>query len=378
MLLNASAQIVADPAAPATQRPTVLAAPNNVPLVNIQTPSAAGVSRNTYSQFDVGQQGAILNNSRTNAQTFLGGWVQGNPWLANGGARVILNEVNSANPSQLRGFLEVAGRRAQVVVANPVGISCDGCGFINANRATLTTGTPIIHGGSLDGYRVRGGSVNILGAGMDAGSTDYSEIIARAVQLNAGIWASRLKVVTGSNQVDIDQASGEAGTVTAIAGSGPVPAFAIDSAALGGMYAGKIMIMATEAGVGIRNAGQMYAGVGEVVITADGQLLNAGVIRSAGDLNLRSGAGVANSGSMVAQGSNTVSTPGDLDNTGTISAQADLSLLAYGPASRISSAAGSFLGAGVMPDGPLTTNGNLNAAASAGISSTGQHLSAGD
>ena len=92
------------------QRPTVLTAPNGVPLVNIQTPSAAGVSRNTYRQFDVQQQGAILNNSRTQVQTQLGGWVGGNPWLARGCARVILNEVNSSDPSQLRGYVEVAGR----------------------------------------------------------------------------------------------------------------------------------------------------------------------------------------------------------------------------------------------------------------------------
>ena len=78
------AQIIADPSAPAAQRPTVLLAPNGTPLVNIQTPSAAGVSRNTYQQFDVNAQGAVLNNSRQNVQTQLGGWVQGNPWLAMG------------------------------------------------------------------------------------------------------------------------------------------------------------------------------------------------------------------------------------------------------------------------------------------------------
>src|SRR5262245_22072911 len=90
MVPLARAQIIADPNAPDTQRPTVLAAPNGVPLVNIQTPSAAGVSRNTYRQFDIQQPGAILNNSRTNVRTQLGGWVAGNPWLATGTARVIL------------------------------------------------------------------------------------------------------------------------------------------------------------------------------------------------------------------------------------------------------------------------------------------------
>jgi len=97
--LPLQAQIAADAGAPGTQRPTVLTAPNGVPLVNITTPSAAGVSRNVYQQFDVGTPGAILNNSRTDAQTQIGGWVQGNPWLAAGPARVILNEVNSSQPS---------------------------------------------------------------------------------------------------------------------------------------------------------------------------------------------------------------------------------------------------------------------------------------
>jgi filamentous hemagglutinin len=50
---TAHAQIVADPSAPGNQRPTVLQTANGVPQINIQTPSAAGVSRNTYSQFDV-------------------------------------------------------------------------------------------------------------------------------------------------------------------------------------------------------------------------------------------------------------------------------------------------------------------------------------
>ncbi|AOA58593.1 hypothetical protein BFG52_09670 [Acinetobacter larvae] len=101
----ASAQIIADQGAPTAQQATILNSGNGTPQVNIQTPSAGGVSRNTYSQFDVGEKGAILNNSRNNTQTQIGGWVQGNPWLAKGEAKVILNEVNSANPSQLKGYL---------------------------------------------------------------------------------------------------------------------------------------------------------------------------------------------------------------------------------------------------------------------------------
>ncbi|MDB6000130.1 MAG: hemagglutinin, partial [Rhizobacter sp.] len=123
-LTRLQAQVVADPSAPGRQQPTVLTTGNGLPLVNIQTPSAAGVSRNAYRRFDVQARGAVLNNARGSTKTALGGWVPGNPWLAGGGARVIVNEVNSSQPSLLRGTLEVAGSRAQVVIANPAGISC--------------------------------------------------------------------------------------------------------------------------------------------------------------------------------------------------------------------------------------------------------------
>jgi len=303
------AQIVADPAAPGNQRPTILSAPNGVPLVNIQTPSAAGVSRNTYSQFDVQQPGAILNNARSNAQTQLGGWVQGNPWLAAGSARVILNEVNASNPSLLHGYVEVAGQRAQVVIANPAGVTCDGCGFINASRATLSTGTPIINGGSLDGYVVQRGQIAVQGAGLDASTTDYTDLIARSVAINAGVWAKDLKVTTGANQVSADNT-----LATPVAGAGSAPAFAIDVAQLGGMYAGKITLVGTESGVGVRNAGHIGASVGAVIVTAAGRLENAGLISSAGHTQMEVARLDNRSGQVQAAGDLTIQTGGTIDN----------------------------------------------------------------
>ncbi len=283
------AQIVGAPNVPGNLRPTVLVAPNGVPLVNIQTPSAAGVSRNIYNQFNVGANGAILNNSRANVQTQLGGFVQGNPNLATGAARIILNEVNGGSPSQLRGYIEVGGQRAEVIIANPAGISVDGGGFINASRATLTTGTPQFNAvGGLDSFLVRGGTITIDGAGLDASKTDYAAILARAVQANAGIWASELKVVTGANQVSADHSQ-----VTPTAGTGAAPTFALDVAALGGMYANKINLIGTEAGLGVRNAGNIGAGAGGLVVTAAGRLENIGTLE----------------GQRVE-----LSTPGDIDN----------------------------------------------------------------
>ena len=292
----AQAQIVADPSAPGNQRPTVLAAPNGAPVVNIQTPSAAGVSRNTYSQFDVNSNGAVLNNSRSNAQTQLGGWVQGNPWLATGSARVILNEVNSANPSQLRGFIEVAGQRAEVVIANPAGIHIDGAGFINASRATLTTGTPVMNGGNLEGYRVQRGVISLNGAGLDATLTDHTGILARAIEVNAGLWANQLQVVAGDNTVSAAQDAVQAHA----SGSGPAPGFALDVSEIGGMYAGKIRLVGTEAGVGIRHAGTIAASSGRLTLDASGWLSNSGRLQAREGMTLSAQGPLTNSGEIFA------------------------------------------------------------------------------
>jgi len=286
------AQIVGAPNVPGNLRPTVMVAPNGVPLVNIQTPSAAGVSRNIFNQFNVAPNGAILNNSRVNVGTQLGGIVQGNPYLATGPARIILTEVNGGSPSQLRGYIEVAGQRAEVVIANPAGISINGGGFINASRATVTTGTPQFNAvGGLDSFLVRGGTVTIDGAGLDASKADYAAILARAVQLNAAIYATDLKVVTGANQVSADHTQ-----ITPTAGTGAAPTFALDAAALGGMYAGKITLVGTEAGLGVRNAGSIGASNGNLIVTAAGRLENAGTLEgtrvelaSAGDIDNRGG-----------------------------------------------------------------------------------------
>lgn len=339
------AQVVADPRAPSNQRPTILSAPNSVPLVNIQTPSAAGVSRNTFGQFDVQQQGAILNNSRKDAQTQLGGWVQGNPWLAGGSARVILNEVNSNNPSLLRGYVEVAGQRAQVVIANPAGVTCDGCGFINANRATLTTGIPILNGGSLEGYRVQRGFITITGAGLDASRTDYTDLIARAVQVNAGIWANRLNVAAGANQVSVDSGGAHL-AVSPIAGTGAVPAFAIDVAQLGGMYAGKITLIGTEAGVGMRNAGVIGASAGDVIVTADGRIENAGSITAQGNATLSTNGELANRG--LIDGRDTQVAAATINNIGTGRIYGDHLSLSAAAVNNLSETVAGFTSAGTL------------------------------
>jgi filamentous hemagglutinin len=265
------AQIVADPTAPANQRPVIVQDSAGRPQVNIQTPSAGGVSRNTYSQFDVQAKGAVLNNDRAT-----------NTSLAAGAAKVILNEVNSTNPSLLNGPITVSGTRAQVIVANPAGIKVDGGSFINASRATLTTGAAVMDNGKLTGFDVRQGTVEVTGSGLSVVNVPYTDILARAAKLtgsiNAGV-EDEIAVTTGTQTVDFTT-----GQITAIEGSGAKPTLAIDTSVLGGMYAGKITLLATEAGVGVRNAGKLqgYAnGTSQIILTADGRLENVGTVSAA-------------------------------------------------------------------------------------------------
>ncbi|MCU6498322.1 hemagglutinin repeat-containing protein [Rugamonas sp. A1-17] len=329
----ASAQIIADPSASGRQQATVLNAANGVLQVNIQTPSVAGVSRNVYSRFDVPKTGAVLNNSRTAVQSQLGGWIDANPWMAHGTARVILNEVNSNDPSQLRGYIEVAGARAETVIANPAGIVVDGAGFINVSRATLTTGKPLLDqaDGALRGYAVRGGMINIGGAGLDARQTDYTALIARSVQLNAGLWAQQLEVTTGVNDIALAADGAAPGNAaTPVAAGGEVPRYGIDASQLGGMYANKITLVGTEAGVGVRNAGALGAAAGELVVTTEGRLENTGSLAASLALSAAARDGVVNSGGISAGGALTMSTPAAVSNSGTINGAAGLQLTAAG------------------------------------------------
>jgi len=355
---SAQAAVVADPGAPAAQQPGIGVTGNGVTQVNITAPSAGGVSRNTYQQFDVDRRGVILNNSATSTQTQLGGWVDANPALGRGTARVILNEVNSSNPSQLNGYVEVAGSRAQVVIANPSGISCDGCGFINANRATLTTGKAQFENGVLQGYQVDGGKITVNGAGMDTRDSDYTEVIARTVEVNAGIWAKDLSIQAGKTSAD----SGAAGT----------PVVGIDVAQLGGMYAGKIVLLGNGAGVGVRNAGQIGASVGDVVIRADGRLENSGQISGAGSTTVETGTGVQNSGTLYAKGDLTLNTSADLDNSGMVAAQGNTRVTV----ANLRSTSGSTLAGGVDSSGKLGPTGGLTLDASGQLSAHGQNIAA--
>ena len=301
--------IRADKSAPGNQQSTVLQTANGLPQVNIQIPSAGGVSRNQYSQFDVAEKGAVLNNARKAVQTQMAGWVQGNPNLARGEAKVILNEVNSANPSRLKGYVEVAGKKADVVIANPSGIQCDGCGVINAGRTTLTTGKAEVENGELKGYRVKGGKVTVGQKGMDNSQSDYTDIIAEKAEIKGGVWSKKdIKVTTGKNNVDRTNDSvvyvGDKNTDNTDRTSDTQSenqSYSVDVSQLGGMYAEKIHLVDNGQGLGVRNAGHIGASIGEVKIDSQGKIVNEGFIGGSENAQLNAKKNIENRGTVYAK-----------------------------------------------------------------------------
>lgn len=304
----------------ATGNTQVVQANNGVPVVNIATPNQGGISHNRYHDFNIGKQGLILNNGVGSSQSQLGGQIQGNANLQGQAASGIINEVVTPNRSELKGYLEVAGQQASVMVANPYGITCDGCGFINTPNITLTTGKPVLGAdGKLQSLEVTQGAILIEGKGLDAGKSDKFALISRAAEINAGLHARDATFILGANRISAD------GTNTPIAGAGKVPTVAIDTGALGGMYANRIRLVSSEKGVGV-NLGNLNARQGGISLDASGKLSLSGSLTS--DSASIKAQSAALSGVNQAAGSITVQVAEQLNNSGKLQANGDMYLLA--------------------------------------------------
>ena len=303
--------IEVDTNAPHERQATVGQAGNGITLVNVAGPSAGGVSRNDYTNFNVPQNGVILNNSYQMSNTKLGGYVPGNANMMRGSANVIVNEVTSHNPTDMKGFIEVAGRKASVVVANPNGITVDGGGFINTDRAVLTTGkTEYDSKGNLNSYRVEQGRISINGNGLNAKDANALQILTEATNVNAGVWANTIETRTGKNTIDANtlntQKIGDSSNV------------GLDVSAIGGMYANSITMKGTNTGLGVNVKG-VVSSTQASSITSDGKIIVDGGVTSNGNTTL-AGQGVTINNNGVVQGdvSTTVNSQETVNNSGLI------------------------------------------------------------
>ena len=303
--------IEVDTNAPHERQATVGQAANGITLVNVAGPSAGGVSRNDYANFNVPQNGVILNNSHQMANTKLGGYVPGNANMMRGSANVIVNEVTSHNPTEMKGFIEVAGRKASVVVANPNGITVDGGGFINTDRAVLTTGkTEYDSKGNLNSYRVEQGRISINGNGLNAKNANSLQILTEATNVNAGVWANTIETRTGKNTIEANtldtQKIGDSNNI------------GLDVSAIGGMYANSITMKGTNTGLGVNVKG-VVSSTQASSITSDGKIIVDGGVTSNGNTTL-SGQSIAIHNNGVVQGdiSTTVNSKEAVNNRGLI------------------------------------------------------------
>ncbi|MDL5364131.1 hemagglutinin repeat-containing protein [Xanthomonas sp. NCPPB 2654] len=356
---------------PGGQQPGQQVAANGVPVVDIVAPNARGVSHNRYSRFDVGANGLILNNSGNISKTELGGYVAGNDNLKNSGAAtLILNEVTSS-ASRLQGYTEIAGARAQLVIANPNGISCDGCGFLNASRVTLATGTPQLGGdGALNGFGITGGVLSIGGNGLDAYNVDRLDLLSRQLSVDGSVWAKDLLASTGTQRIGYDGM-----LLELLPGSdGAAPSIGIDVAYLGGMYADRIRLIATEAGVGVVSRGTLAAQSGSLQIDSAGQLSLSGTTVARDEVDLRAAGALAQQGVLGSQQAGVrlrgtqLSLSGDTIASGLLDARASGAFVHSG---RSSAGAISLFGSELDAGGTLYSSGSLSLDASGTLRSSG-------
>lgn len=323
--------IIADPNANKHLQPIILPTASGVVSVNIQSPNDKGLSNNHYRQFDVGNQGVVLNNNRKAVQTQLAGFVQANPYMARGEATTILNQINSNHPSHLNGFLEVAGQKADVIIANPSGLIINGAGFINAGNVHLAVASSEVKQGQLTGYDVGAGNLSVTGK-LNLHSSDYAALIAKTVQINSEIYGGHaLDVIVGENAVTLQD--GKLNQVSASnkqtnsslvnQGANQTPKIALDISALGGMYAGKIHLIGTDKGVGVNHAGILYAAeqgsAGGLTLDVQGNLINTGKLlaKDAMIVNTHSNH-IQNDGTLLAEHADIDIYSDKLNNTGTI------------------------------------------------------------
>ena len=269
-----------------------------VPIVNIVAPNAGGLSHNQFLDYNVDRQGVVLNNALQAGQSQLAGQLAANPQFHGQAASVILNEVIGRNASALNGAQEVFGRKADYVLANPNGISVNGASFINAPNASLVVGRPELDNGRLQALNsgdARGqlsvqqqglhnpdGAINLIAPQIDS----QGQISAR----------DALNIVVGRNRVDA-----ASGTVSTVYPDGAASGTRIDASLFGAMRAGRINIVSTAEGAGVR--------VGAVQVAGDDGVN----IRSAGDLEI---SGQTHDNSLQGTRAEVQSSRGDVDLSG--------------------------------------------------------------
>ncbi|QVN18998.1 filamentous hemagglutinin N-terminal domain-containing protein [Burkholderia pyrrocinia] len=339
---------------------SVSSSANGRQTVNI-APAIGGVSNNTYSSFNVSKAGADLNNVGINART-------------------IVNQVTSTNPSLIQGNINVLGPRANVILANPNGVTVDGGSFTNTGHVVLSTGQVSFNDLTLAPGVVqrnvvlttnRGGIA--IGPGGLSGTLVNLDLIAKQLSIDGPVTndftssTSGIRAIVGDSTTTYDTSfspsdNGHDWLIGTTSPGTKSNAMAVDITAAGGLTAGRVQLIVTDQGAGVRSLGKLYANAGDVVVTTSGDIAIAdGSVKAEHDVALTTPGSISLQGAQVTAANNVNVQAGNIalsdDATGptTLSAGNTVNLTSSGAISNT----GSLIQAGATASDGTTTGGDV-------------------
>lgn len=146
----------------------------NTTVIDIEKPDSRGISYNRFEEFNISGEDLILNNTKK--------------------ARIIINEiVSEIGDTLLTGILKVIGKKARLVIVNPLGVRVNGVELINSERVSLVGGRR--NASEIDERYEVGGKVEIVENGIK--NRRELEIIAKYVKISGEVISETIEMVTG-------------------------------------------------------------------------------------------------------------------------------------------------------------------------------------
>ncbi len=151
--------------------------------VDIAQPNSAGISYNSYQEFQVTSSGIVLQNGPA--------------------ARMILNKTIRDKPSKLNGIVKIAGQPAQLAFSNTNGMHLWGCNFLNTRRIIFAAGEPMVGSdGSLDAFLVSKKGQITINSVAKLKQFDQIDLIAYSIKIDGELQANTINISTGEHQIN--------------------------------------------------------------------------------------------------------------------------------------------------------------------------------
>lgn len=152
---------------------------NKKPVIILNEKDRHGNSHIQYDEFNVGKIGLLFDNKIN--------------------ANIIINEVISDSPTKISGEIAIKGRKAELLVVNPNGISCSACSFTNTSHTYLIAGktkkNEDITDPELNDYESKGKKITIKN--MRSESEGELSLISRNIEIkNSNIKLKNLNLRT--------------------------------------------------------------------------------------------------------------------------------------------------------------------------------------